>query len=155
MRAMGAFEITRSTTIAADPARVYELINDFREWEAWSPWEELDPSMERTYSHPSAGTGARYGWIGNRKAGEGSMEIVTSHQDRIDISLSFLKPWRATNDVSFTLATLPGDNTRVTWSMRGENRGVGAVFAKVFRMDDALGKDFEKGLAKLKAAAEG
>lgn len=152
---MGAFEISRSATIAADPARVHELINDFRKWQAWSPWEGLDPSMTRTYSDPSLGAGARYGWRGNRKAGEGNMEITRSTHDRIDVSLSFLKPWKATNDVTFALANLPGDNTLVTWSMRGEHRGISALFAKVFRMDNVLGKDFERGLARLKSAAEG
>lgn len=155
MPPMGAFEISRSTTIVADPARVHELINDFRNWGSWSPWEGMDPDMERTYSEPSSGTGARYGWMGNRKAGEGSMEITSSTQGQVDILLSFLKPWRATNDVTFTLTNLPGDNTHVTWSMRGESRGLSALFAKVFRMDTMLGKDFEKGLSRLKSAAEG
>lgn len=38
--------------------------------------------------------------------------------------------------------------------MHGENKGVAAVFAKLFTMDKMLGKDFDKGLAQLKTAAE-
>ena len=94
---MGSFEVTRSTTIHADPARVHALINDFHEWTTWSPWEDVDPNLSRTYTGPAQGVGAHYAWRGNRKAGEGSMEITGSAPDRIEIELAFLKPMRNTN----------------------------------------------------------
>jgi hypothetical protein len=150
---MSRFEISRSTTIAATPARVHALVDDFHEWTAWSPWEDVDPDLRRTYSGPDSGVGAHYAWAGNRKAGEGSMEITSSTPDAIGIKLAFLKPWTATNDVVFTF-TPAGDATEVTWRMTGESKGLAALFAKVFSMDRMVGKDFEKGLARLKAVAE-
>jgi hypothetical protein len=150
---MSHFDIARSTTIQAPPTRVHALVNDFHEWPAWSPWEDVDPALQRTYSGPDSGVGAHYAWSGNRKAGSGSMEITSSTPDEIDLRLSFLKPWKATNDVTFTLVPA-GDGTEVTWRMTGEQKGAAAVFGKVFNMDKLLGKDFEKGLARLKAAAE-
>ena len=128
-------------------------MNDFHEWPAWSPWEDVDPALQRTYSGPDSGVGAHYAWSGNRKAGSGSMEITSSTPEEIDLRLSFLKPWKATNDVTFTLVPV-GGGTEVTWRMTGEQKGAAAVFGKVFNMDKLLGKDFEKGLARLKAAAE-
>ena len=150
---MSHFDIARSTTIRATQTRVHALVNDFHEWPAWSPWEDVDPALQRTYSGPDAGVGAHYAWSGNRRAGSGSMEITSSTPDEIDLRLSFLKPWKATNDVTFTLVPA-GDGTEVTWRMTGEQKGAAAVFGKVFNMDRLLGKDFEKGLARLKAAAE-
>ncbi|MCW2792688.1 MAG: transcriptional regulator [Nocardioides sp.] len=150
---MSEFEITRTTTVQADPARVHALVDDFHEWPAWSPWEDLDPALQRTYEGPESGTGARYAWSGNRKAGRGSMEIMSSTPGAVGIRLSFLKPWKATNDVTFTFVP-QGDATVVTWRMTGEHRGVAALFAKVVDMDKLLGKDFDRGLARLKAAAE-
>ena len=150
---MSHFDIARSTTIRATPTRVLALVNDFHEWPAWSPWEDVDPALQRTYSGPDSGVGAHYAWSGNRKAGSGSMEITSSTPDEIDLRLSFLKPWKATNGVTFTLVPA-GDGTEVTWRMTGEQKGAAAVFGKVFNMDKLLGKDFEKGLARLKAAAE-
>ena len=73
-----SFEVTRSTSIAADPARVHALVNDFHEWQKWSPWEDVDPDLQRTYTGPDAGVGAHYAWSGNKKAGAGSMEITGS-----------------------------------------------------------------------------
>lgn len=150
---MSEFEIVRSADIQADPARVRALVDDFREWTAWSPWEDADPALHRTYSGPDAGVGAHYAWVGNRRAGEGSMEIVSSTPEEIDIRLAFLKPWKATNDVTFTF--LPrGAATEVTWRMNGEHRGIAALLGKVFNMDKLIGRDFEKGLTRLKAVAE-
>ena len=148
-----SFEVTRSTTIQADPARVHGLVNDFHEWTAWSPWEDVDPDLQRTYSGPSSGVGAHYAWTGNRKAGEGSMEITDSAADRIDIELAFLKPFRNTQQVAFLL-TPTGPGTDVTWRMSGQHEGMMRLFSKVVSMDKLIGKDFEKGLTRLKAAAE-
>lgn len=153
MRLMGSFSISRATTIAADPALVHRLVNDFHEWQAWSPWEGLDADLTRTYSGPDSGVGAHYAWSGNRRAGEGSMEIVGVTPERIDVSLTFLKPWKGTNDVTFTLTPSSGA-TDVVWMMSGEQKGLMGVLGKVVPMDRIVGKDFEKGLAQLKAAAE-
>jgi hypothetical protein len=150
---MGAYTVSRSTTVIADPARVHGLIDSFHEWTAWSPWEDIDPALHREYSGPDSGVGARYAWSGNRKAGQGSMEITASAPDKIDIRLEFLKPWRATTAVTFTLVPAV-DGTEVTWLMTGEQTGLMGLVGKVVPMDRLLGKDFEKGLTRLKAVAE-
>ena len=152
---MSEFEVARSTTIAADPARVHSLINDFHAWTQWSPWEELDPELSRDYSGPDTGVGARYAWQGNRKAGQGSMEITRSTPERIDLRLIFVKPWKADNQVDFTLTPVGDAGTQVTWRMTGEHKGLGILLGKLFSMDRLVGKDFDKGLARLKAVAEG
>lgn len=150
---MSAYEVVRSTTIEAPPARIHALVNDFHEWPAWSPWEDVDPDMQRTHSGPTTGVGAHYAWKGNRKAGEGSMEITGSAPDRIDIDLAFMKPFENKNKVTFELRPA-GSGTEVTWRMNGETKGLWAVASKVFPMDRLVGKDFEKGLARMKAVAE-
>ncbi len=150
---MSAYEVVRSTTVEADPTRIHALVNDFHEWTAWSPWEDIDPNLQRTYSGPSSGVGARYAWKGNRKAGEGSMEIAGSTARRVDIDLAFVKPFASTSKVSFELRPT-GPATEVTWRMTGETTGLWRVVSKVFPMDRLVGKDFEKGLARLKGVAE-
>lgn len=151
---MASFEIVRSTTIATDPARVHGLVDDFHQWTSWSPWEDLDPGLSRDYSGPESGTGARYAWQGNKRAGQGSMEITSSTPERIDIRLEFVKPWQAVNPVTFTFADVGDAGTEVTWRMTGEHKGVMKLLAGVFRLEARIGKDFDKGLARLKAAAE-
>src|SRR3954454_804630 len=151
---MGDFEVMRTTTIEAPAERVHGLIDDFHAWRAWSPWEDTDPDLRREYSGADSGVGARYAWEGNRKAGKGDMEIVGVAPERVDLRLRFEKPFKATNDLAFELTPAVGGGTGVTWRMRGRTTGFAAVFGKVVPMDKLVGKDFEKGLARLKAAAE-
>lgn len=153
---MGTFSVSRSTRIEASPGEVRTFVHDFRCWRVWSPWEDTDPEMDRTYAGPEVGVGARYGWEGNRKAGRGTMEIVADERDRIDIRLTFLKPWKAVNDVRFELTEVDGSDpaTEVTWTMSGEQRGLSAWFGRIVPMDRLVGRDFERGLASLKRVVE-
>jgi hypothetical protein len=151
---MGDFEVVRSTTIAAPPERVHGLIDDFHAWRAWSPWEDVDPDLRRDYSGPDSGVGAKYAWEGNRKAGKGNMEIVASTPELVEVRLQFEKPWKATNQTLFELAPSGDGATGVTWRMRGRTTGVAALFSRFMSMDKMVGGDFEKGLARMKAAAE-
>ncbi|MCB0909170.1 MAG: SRPBCC family protein [Nocardioidaceae bacterium] len=150
---MSAFEIVRQTRIDADPGRVHDLVNDLHRWQGWSPWEGIDPGMSREYDGPDAGVGASYCWSGNRKAGSGSMLITESSPEVIGIQISFLKPFKATNQVTFEIVPAAG-GSEVAWRMSGEQSGLGAVVGMVFSMDKLVGKDFERGLARLKELAE-
>lgn len=146
---MAAYTISRSAFIPAPPEAVYPHVVDFHKWADWSPWEALDPAMERTFSGPAAGTGAQYSWRGNRRAGAGSMQILEAEEpSSIRLRLVFVKPFRAINPTGFTFEPDRG-GTRVTWVMKGENRGVAGVVAKLMKVDSMVGKDFEKGLANL------
>jgi hypothetical protein len=151
---MGDFEVVRSTKIAAPPERVHGLIDDFQAWRSWSPWEDVDPDLKRDYSGAESGVGSKYAWEGNRRAGKGNMEIVSSTPEQIDVRLEFEKPWKAVNNVAFELTPSGGTATDVTWRMTGATKGFAALFSKVISMDRMVGKDFEKGLARMKSAAE-
>jgi Polyketide cyclase / dehydrase and lipid transport len=151
---MGSYSVERSITVKAPASRVHALVDNFRGWTSWSPWEDLDPDLERTYSGPEQGIGAHYAWSGNKKAGAGSMEITRSSAEEIVIALAFLKPFKSTSTTLFRFARRGEAETEVTWQMTGEQRGMMAVFGKVMKMDKLIGPDFEKGLGRLKAAAE-
>jgi len=148
------YTVERSARIDAPPARVYEHVADFHRWTSWSPWEDIDPGLRRTYSGAESGTGAVYNWSGNRKAGQGRMEITaTQEPERVQIDLDFEKPWKAHNHTEFTIAP-EGSGSRVTWSMTGRNTLMTKVMGIFKSMDTFLGPDFEKGLARLKATTE-
>ncbi len=148
------FHIERSTRIAAPPASAFAQVNDFHNWDAWSPWAKLDPSMKTEYSGPTSGEGASYSWVGNNEVGEGRMTIVESKPDElVNIKLEFLKPMEATNTAKFAFKP-EGDETLVTWSMDGKNTFITKAFHLVMNMDKMIGGQFEQGLAALKAAAE-
>lgn len=147
------FHIERSQSIAAPAQVVFPLVNDFRDWPAWSPWEKLDPNLKRMHSGAPLGEGAMYAWSGNDQVGEGKMTIVESKPNRlIGIKLEFIKPWTATNKTTFTFSG-SGDTTKVTWAMDGENNFMAKAFSMFMDMDSMVGKDFEKGLSSLSGVA--
>ena len=149
------FTITRSQVIAASAERLHEFVDDFHQWRAWSPWEDLDPSLERSYSGPDSGIGATYSWKGNKRAGSGTMEITGLAPDRVDIHLVFTQPWQADNQVSLVMTPAQAGGTEVTWTMSGEHTGgVRGLLMKLMPMDKMVGRDFEKGLTRLKGLAE-
>ena len=149
-----SFSVQRSTTIKAPPEKVFALINDFHSWPAWSPWEKLDPAMQRTHGGAAQGKGATYAWLGNSKVGEGRMEILESTpSSKVSIKLDFIKPFEAHNTADFTLQP-QGDSTQVTWVMHGPAPYVTKLMGVFVSMDKMIGKDFEAGLANMKASAE-
>jgi len=149
-----AFHITRTATIYAPAPAVFAHVNDFHNWQAWSPWEGIDPALKRDYQGPAAGTGAVYSWAGNNQVGEGRMTIIESRpSDLIRIRLEFLRPFAATHTAEFIFKP-QGDNTAVTWSMSGTNNFVAKGIGLFMNMDKMLGNQFEKGLAELGSAAE-
>jgi len=147
------FHIERSITMAAPPEAAFAQVNDFHAWSAWSPWEKLDPSMQRSYEGAPRGVGAQYAWVGNEKAGEGRMTIEHSDPSKIAIKLEFLKPFRATNTATFTFSKT-GEGSQTTWAMDGQNNFISKALSLVMNMDKVIGPDFERGLAGIKAAAE-
>lgn len=148
------YTVERSVTIAAPPERIYDQLANFHNWTNWSPWEDVDPELKRTYSGAESGTGAVYGWSGNRKAGQGRMEITDAiAPSRVQIDLRFEKPWKARNDTTFTIQP-EGSGSRVTWSMIGKKTLMTKVMGIIKSMDKLVGPDFERGLTRLKATTE-
>src|SRR5215470_3658944 len=147
------FRVQRTASIKAPPEKIFPLLEDFHRWSAWSPYERLDPEMKRTFSGAPSGKGAVYEWNGSSKVGQGRMEITdASPPNRVTIKLDFLRLFEGHNTAEFTLDAR-GDNTVVTWAMYGPNRYMAKVMSLFVSLDRMVGRDFETGLANLKAAA--
>jgi len=149
-----SFRVERSATIKAPPEKVFALVNDLKRWDAWSPWEKKDPSMRRSWGDATTGKGASYSWEGNKDVGQGRMEITESvPPSKISIKLEFVKPFEARNAVDFTLQPR-GDTTDVTWAIYGQSPYISKLIGIFCNVDSMIGKDFEAGLADLKAVSE-
>lgn len=148
------FSVSRSLAIKAPPEKILGLVGDFRQWQSWSPWERLDPNMQRVHSGAPSGKGALYAWTGNDDVGAGKMEITElTPPSKVVIKLDFIKPFESSNITEFTLAP-KGGQTEVTWTMSGPMPFISKIMSVFISMDRLIGKDFEKGLANLKAVAE-
>ena len=150
-----AFQITRSAVVSAPADVVFAQLNDFHNWDAWSPWAKLDPNMKVTHGTPASGNGAHFSWEGTGKVGAGKLTITESRPNElVRCQLDFYKPFRCTNSHEFVLKP-EGSQTRVTWTMNGKSPFVFKLFLVFASCDRMMGKDLERGLANLKAVAAG
>jgi len=148
------FRVERSTTIKASAEKIFPLINDFHQWEPWSPWEKVDPAVKRSHSGAASGQGAIYEWNGNKDIGQGRMEIIeSSPTSKVIIKIDFISPFEAHNTIEFTLVT-QGDSTIVTQAMYGPCPYISKLMGIFFSMDKMVGQKYEEGLANLKALSE-
>jgi hypothetical protein len=148
------FRVERAIDVKAPPEKIFALINDFHQWVSWSPYENKDPAMKRSYSGAESGKGAVYGWEGNGQVGAGRMEILEeSIPSKILIKLDFFKPFEGHNTAEFTM--LPqGGATHLSWVMRGPAPFISKLMQVFMNLDHMVGKDFETGLANLKKLTE-
>lgn len=146
--------VTRSATIAAPPEAVFKVVNDFRQWDAWSPWAKLDPNMTKSLEGPAEGVGAVYKWSGNMEVGEGSTTLVESKpSEKVAMKLAFVRPMEGTSDVQFTFVP-EGSGTKVTWDMQSKKPFAGKIMSLFMDCEKMCADQFDEGLANLKKHVE-
>ena len=149
------YHVERSITVKASAEVVFGEVDDFKSWNAWSPWDKLDPGMQKTYEGPESGVGAIYTWSGNDDVGSGKMTITgATAPQSIAISLEFIEPFASVATTTFSFKAGGAGETVVTWGMDGDNNFMGKAFSLVMDMDSMIGSDFDRGLATLKQIAE-
>ena len=154
-RKPNAFRVERAIVIDAPPATVFEFLDDPRRQSEWSPWDKKDPTMRKIYSGAPKGVGAVYEWDGNKNIGAGRLEIVeVIAPSKVVMDLRFLRPMEGRNIAEYDVMPHRGGGSEVTWSIRGPMPFVSKVMCVFLNMDRMIGKEFEAGLADLKALAE-
>jgi polyketide cyclase/dehydrase/lipid transport protein len=148
------YRISRSAMVAASASDVFAQVNDFHNWQAWSPWAKLDPAAKTTFEGSPAGQGAVFAWSGNDKVGEGRMTLTESRPGKlVRIKTDFVKPFVGTSASEFAFKP-EGNQTAVTWSTSGQHNFISKAICMFMSMDKMLGGDMERGLAQMKSLAE-
>lgn len=143
-----SFEIKRERVINAPAAVIYNKVNDFKNWEAWSAWVEKDPSTVISLNEKTKGVDGGYSWTD--KDGKGAMKtLATNPYKSIEQQLQFgdYEP----SKINWNFEPIDNGKTKVTWKMNSDNipflfKGY-AAFSGGF--DNMIGPDFERGLEKL------
>jgi carbon monoxide dehydrogenase subunit G len=148
------FQIARSATIAAPEADVFAQVNDFRKWEAWSPWAKLDPQAKVGFEGSPEGEGTVMTWSGNSEVGEGKMTLTESRPyELIKTRVDMVKPFAGSSTSDFTFKP-EGDQTSVTWSMAAHHNFMQKALCLVFGGKRMMGDLMDKGLAQMKSVVE-
>jgi hypothetical protein len=150
-----SFTVQRTVSIQASPQKLHALINAPREFDKWSPYNRKDPQMSISYSGPASGVGARTEFSGNKEVGKGSTEIVSSNPpNSVAMKLNMIVPFKANNDILFSITPQADGVSQVTWAMSGAQPFIGKLVSVFINIDKMVGKDFEEGLNNLRALAE-
>jgi effector-binding domain-containing protein len=147
------YSVERSVIINSPRHLVFAYVSFWRNWQAWSPWAELDPAMKVSIEGVDGEKGAAYKWIGD-KTGTGEMlNTGVKEDEELGYHLHFVEPMESKADGYIRLAEENG-GTKVSWSMFGEDPFPWNILMLFMNMDKMIGPDFEKGLGKLKELSE-
>lgn len=149
------YDVKREIVINAPADLIYAQVSQYANFPNWSPWQGLDTAMTTTIEGTDGTVGAKYSWKGNKDVGEGSMTITKLETNKtVEQNLHFLKPFESSS-VTYTLLEPTEGGVKVIWGMKGESNMIARIFMTFMGgMDGAVGKDYEKGLAKLKTVCE-
>ena len=146
---MPSINVQRSIHIKSSVEDIHAILSDFSQWRIWSPWLITEPEAKMKI----AADGQSYLWQGKR-IGQGSMQLINVEQQELDdtirllnLTLTFLKPWKSTAQVQFQLVQ-QGDDVKVTWSMQSSLPLF--IFWLKKMMQAVIGMDYERGLLMLK-----
>ncbi len=143
-----SFEVSRTRTINAPAAVIYNNVIDFKNWQAWSSWAESDPEMKIYLSEQTKGINGSYSW--DDKDGVGMMKTIQTVPDTSieqEIQISEFPP----STINWTFNPNNNGSTDVTWDIKGTNLPFMFKMFSVFRggMDKQIGPHYERSLEKL------
>lgn len=142
-----SYNINRTTIIKAPAELIFNQVNDYKNWEDWSPWVEKEADLQITYPEQTSGVGGSYSWI--EKDGVGTMKtLAVSPYDSISQEMQF-DDFPASN--VYWKFDKTDEGTKVTWGMKADEVPFLLKFFAAISggMDKMIGPDYERGLEKL------
>lgn len=148
--------VKRSVTIKASADHIYQQLIKLENFNKFSVWSQQDSSAKYTLTGTDGTVGAATSWTGHPQiSGEGKIEITALEPNKkITHQLSFIKPKKGNAISVFTLQEISRDSTTVTWNFDLATPRPWNIFNLFYSLDKQMGKDFEYGLAAMKAAIE-
>ncbi|MCW8897781.1 MAG: SRPBCC family protein [Flavobacteriales bacterium] len=147
------FKLERSIEINAQKETVHKHLLYFENSQKWSPWAELDPNQKTWMEGEDGAVGTTFFWEGNEDVGKGKQEIITITDDKIETTVTFIEPFESVANGYFLLSETEGKTT-VTWGFDSKMPRPFNVMGLFMDISESVGKDYEKGLAKLKEIVE-
>lgn len=146
------FNIEKTIVIAKPVESVMHKVADLNYYSQWNPWQQSDPSANKTITGTPATPGHKYAWSG-KKVGEGSLTLHDIDDKHIHFDIQFLKPWKSTAKDNWLFEPWGNGDTKITWQNSGAlpwpiARLMGPLISK------NLNQQFQTGLDNLKNMCE-
>jgi len=141
-----------SIVINKPASLVFKQVNNYKNWEQWSPWRESDPAMVITYEGADFGVNSSYSWK-SKVHGNGKLTITQSiPYTKVSNELVFIDG-PAASQSDFLLEEVP-EGTRVTWRLDIPHLTYPVERYFGVMMPGMMKKFFKTGLENLKKVSE-
>ncbi len=150
------FKVEKEITINKPRQQVFDYVKHIKNQDNFAVWMSLDPAMKREYTGTDGTVGFVSAWESNHKqVGHGKQTITGIKEgEQVDMQIHFLKPWDNKANAYFTTEPVSGTQTKVKWGFYNDVKYPMKVMRLFMNMEKMIGKDFEKGLGKLKEVME-
>jgi len=145
----------KSITINAPIDSVWENINSLADLDKWSPWNDYDPNMKKEMFGTDGTIGAKQSWDSNNEnVGKGSQTISKINAPTLfETDLKFYEPFESEANAYIRLVD-EGSSTKVTWGFESEMNYPFNLMKLFMNMEEAMDKDWNNGLSKLRQLSE-
>jgi hypothetical protein len=114
-------DVSVTQTIKASPQAVFAEIADFKNWDKWANWNNIDPNMKKEYSGPSNAVGTSYTWKStNKNVGNGWQKIMVSDSATGHFQTQLMFEGVSGTSLSDFKVEPDGAGSKVTWRMYDE-----------------------------------
>lgn len=152
----GECKYEKSISINAPAEKVWENTNTLKAMDQWSPWNDLDPGMKKDWTGTTGQPGEKVCWESQKEeAGKGCQEVtkVDAASKTINTTIKFLTPYESEAGAYVTVVP-EGNGSKATWGFTSEIPYPFTVMKLFMNLEDAIGKDYQKGLSRLKEMSE-
>ncbi len=148
--------VEREITIDRPKDDVFAYAKMVKNQNVWGPWYKRDPAMKQEFVGTDGTPGFVSRWASqDPEVGSGEQEIKNVVDgERLETELRFKEPFESKADTYLTTDAVGEGQTKVKWGFATEMPRPMNLMLLVIDMDQAIGKDFEEGLASLKAELE-
>ncbi|MEO1576679.1 MAG: SRPBCC family protein, partial [Pseudomonadota bacterium] len=108
--------VEREIVIDAPAQTVFDVVRDFDQFNAWSPWHGLDPDARYEQSGTRGEVGSRFAWYSEKpEVGNGTQTITALNANSlVAMDLTFEGQSPATSEFRMSPE---GSGTRVVWTL--------------------------------------
>ena len=151
----GDVKYEKSISINASPDKVWSHTNSVRAIDEWSPWNDKDPNLKKEWSGNTGQVGEKMSWEGNSNVGKGwqTLTKIDPAAKRIDTEMKFLNPYESEGQAYVTVVP-EGSGSKATWGFTSQIPYPFSVMKLFMNMEEAVGKDYQIGLERLKNLSE-
>ncbi len=150
------FKVEREVVINKPKQEIFDYIKHLKNHDNFTVWAAMDPNMKKEYTGTDGTVGFSFIWASDHKqAGHGKQTITAIKEgEELDTEVHFLKPWDNIAHAYFKTELAEDSQTKVKWGIYNDVKYPMKVMRLFMNMDKMIGKDFDKGLAKLKEVME-